>query len=166
MSTASKRGKRNRDKGNRFECDVVTYLRAHGYPDARTTRSALGHGGTKQPGDVVGPVGCAIEVKNVAAAAWPKWLRQAVDQAAELVPVVVRKQAGVSDVGRSATLLRWDDYLFALDGISPLTTIPSFTCHAERWIDTYGSVIWIDKHGELWAVVTFSEFCRAARTEA
>ena len=166
MSTASQRGKQNRDKGNRFERDVVAYLRAHGYPDARTTRSALGHGGTKQPGDVIGPVGCAIEVKNVTAAAWPKWLRQAVDQAGELVPVVVRKQAGVSDVGSSLTVLRFDDYIFALDGVSPLATIPSFTCHAERWIDLYGPVIWIDKHGERWAVVTFSEFCRAARTEA
>jgi hypothetical protein len=166
MSTASERGASNRRKGYKAERDVVTYLRAHGYPDATTTRNALGHGGTKQPADVVGPVGCAIEVKNVTAAAWPKWLRQAVDQAAELVPVVVRKQAGVTNVGRWPTVLRWDDYLFALDGISPLTTIPSFTCHAEKWIDLYGSVIWIDKHGELWAVVTFSEFCRAARTEA
>jgi len=50
---ASQRGKRNRRHGHDTERMVVAYLRAHGWADACTTRSKLGHDGAHAPGDII-----------------------------------------------------------------------------------------------------------------
>lgn len=92
-------GRASRAKGHRAELAVARYLRDRGYPDARTTRSALGHDGAHAPGDVIGPVGLVIEVKDVARSAWPAWCRQAEHEAQGRAWVVVRKERGVADPG-------------------------------------------------------------------
>jgi hypothetical protein len=89
----------NRRRGHDAERAVVLWLRAHGYPDAHTTRSQLGHDGFHAPGDVVGPVGLVIEVKDVAASCWPTWCRQARLEAEGRPWVVVRRIRGRGDVG-------------------------------------------------------------------
>lgn len=54
----------SRTKGHSAERAVAQWLRLNGYPDARTSRSALGRDGFVQPGDVLGVPGLSIEVKN------------------------------------------------------------------------------------------------------
>jgi hypothetical protein len=160
-------GAASRSKGNRYERAVAEYLRGHGYPHAATTRAVLGHGGTRQPGDVVGPVGVAIECKAVTAAAWPSWLAQAARQAGTLVPVVVRKLPGVADVGQHPTVLPYGDYVERLDGVPATVRRSSRTCHAELWLSRpdHDRIEWFDGRRS-WAVVRFCELCRAARTDA
>lgn len=162
-------GATSRRKGHRYELAVVDYLRGHGYPEARTTRSGLGHGGTLQPGDirVEGPVCVSIECKNVAQAAWPSWLAQAARQAGTDVPVVVRKTHGSTDVGRDICILPLNDYLERLDGIIPTVRRASRTCQADVWLSRpdHDRVEWFDGRRS-WAVIRFAELCRAARTDA
>jgi hypothetical protein len=98
-------GRANRRRGHDAERAVVTWLRAHGYPDAHTTRAALGHDGFRQPGDVVGPVGLVIEVKDRLQSSWPSWALQAAREADGRPWVVVRRLRGVPDVGQ--WLARW-----------------------------------------------------------
>ncbi len=97
-------GRANRRRGHDAERAVVAYLRQW-FPDAHTTRSRLGHDGFSAPGDVVGPVGLVIEVKDVAASAWPTWCRQAEAEASDRPWVVIRRERGVVDVG--AWPCRW-----------------------------------------------------------
>lgn len=90
----------NRRRGHDAERHVVQWLREHGYPEAHTTRSQLGHDGFHAPGDVVGPALLVIEVKDVAASCWPTWCRQAEAEAGNLAWVVVRRLRGNPDVGQ------------------------------------------------------------------
>lgn len=85
---------------------MAAWLRTQGWPDACTTRAKLGHDGATAPGDIdFHPLVC-LEVKDVAASAWPTWCRQAVAEAREgMVPAVVRRTRGWPDVG--AWECRW-----------------------------------------------------------
>jgi hypothetical protein len=95
-ATASARGRSNRNRGARAEVQVVNYLRANGYPDAR--RYLAGDG--RQPGDLDFHPLLVVEVKDCAASAWPTWCRQAAAAAPPgTVPVVVRRTRGNPDVG-------------------------------------------------------------------
>ena len=159
-------GATSRRKGHRFETEVAAFLRDRGFPGQTTTRNALGHGGTRQPGDVyvadaVAPL--AIECKNVASSQWPTWLHQAAEQAGDAVPVVVRKTAGSMDIAAFPTVLPLEDYMGRLNGLDPLVTVVRSRCEAEHLVATYGRVRWIDDHGNRWAVVRFGELVRAAR---
>ena len=81
----------NRKRGQRAEVAVVNYLRAQGWPDARRYLSGDG----RQPGDIDWHPLICLEVKDVAASAWPTWCRQAAAEApAGTVPVVVRRERG------------------------------------------------------------------------
>lgn len=86
----------NRKRGQRAEVQVVNYLRAQGWPDARRYLSGDG----RQPGDIdFHPLIC-LEVKDVAASAWPTSCRQAAAEAPTgTVPVVVRRTRGARDAG-------------------------------------------------------------------
>ena len=94
-------GASNRRRGHDAERAVVRYLKEQGFVDACTTRAKLGHDGATAPGDVdFHPLIC-LEVKDVAASAWPTWCRQALAEApAGTVPVVVRRERGLTDAGR------------------------------------------------------------------
>lgn len=96
-------GEANRRRGHDAERAVVRYLRAHGWSDACTTRSKLGHDGSHTAGDVDFAPGVALEVKDVAQARWPSWRAQCVAEAGGRIPVVVRRTRGVTDVGQWAT---------------------------------------------------------------
>lgn len=91
-------GASNRRRGHDAERAVVRYLKERGFVDACTTRAKLGHDGATAPGDVdFHPLIC-LEVKDVAASAWPTWCRQAAAEApAGTVPVVVRRTRGEAD---------------------------------------------------------------------
>lgn len=113
-------GATSRSRGHRAERDVARYLRARGYPDAHTTRSALGHDGTHTPGDVVGIPGLVIEVKDHARPCWPQWIRQVRHEAGDRPWVIIRKRRGCSDPGQWECLsettygtveVAWRDYL-------------------------------------------------------
>jgi len=160
-------GATSRRKGNEYERKVARYLRDRGFEGQSTTRNTLGHGGTKQPGDVYvdGPVCVSIECKNVTETSWPAWLRQAARQAGTDVPVVVRKTHGSSDVGNDICILPLEDYVDRLDGIPPIVVRPSRTCQADLWLSRHDRVEWFDGR-RTWAVVRFSELVRAARTDA
>lgn len=92
-------GAASRRRGHDAERAVVNWLKANGYPDARTTRAMLGHDGAHAPGDVWAIPGVVIEVKDVAASAWPSWRAQAIAESQFLVPMVVRRKRGQTDVG-------------------------------------------------------------------
>lgn len=86
----------NRARGARCEVAVVNYLRTVGWPYAR--RYLAGDG--RQPGDIDWHPLVALEVKDRAQSSWPSWCRQATAEAREgMVPVVVRRTRGVTDVG-------------------------------------------------------------------
>ena len=95
-------GAASRRRGADAERKVVNWLRDNGYPDAR--RYLAGDG--RQPGDIDAIPGVVIEVKDVAASAWPSWCRQAETQAGpDRVPIVVRRTRGVPDVAQWSA--RW-----------------------------------------------------------
>lgn len=108
--TSTAQGRASRTRGHTAERRVAAHLRDHGFPDAATSRSALGHDGTRQAGDLVDVPGLCIDVKDVAGSAWPTWLRQARAEAepAGLVPVVVRRTRGNPDVGEWVAVADWD----------------------------------------------------------
>jgi hypothetical protein len=112
MSDASARGRSARRSGHDAERKVAAWLRDHGYPDACTTRSRLGSDGTKQPGDVIGPVGIVIEVKSRVGSSWPAWCRQAERDAGGRAWIVVRRTPGVTDVGEWPAMVD--------DGVQPV----------------------------------------------
>lgn len=89
MSAAS------RARGARAEVQVVNYLRANGWPDAR--RYLAGDG--RQPGDIDFAPGVCLEVKDRAQSAWPSWREQCLDEADWRIAIVVRRTRGVRDVG-------------------------------------------------------------------
>ena len=101
----------NRNRGHNAERNVVKWLKTQGYEDARTTRAALGHDGAHAPGDVIGPVGLVIEVKDVARTWWQDWSRQADEEANGRPWVVVRRLRGVKDVGAWPCCYRTEDML-------------------------------------------------------
>ena len=85
-----------RNRGARAEVAVVNYLRDQGWPDAR--RYLAGDG--RQPGDIDWHPLVCLEVKDVKRSSWPTWCRQAAAEARPgMVPVVVRRTRGVTDVG-------------------------------------------------------------------
>lgn len=90
------KGRSNRRRGADTERKIVTYLRTHGYPDAR--RYLAGDG--RQPGDIDWHPCVVLEVKDVASSSWPTWCRQAAKAAgAGQIPAVVRRVRGVTDPG-------------------------------------------------------------------
>ena len=101
-----------RRKGATAEVAVVNWLRDHGWPDAR--RYLAGDG--RQPGDVDGVPGVAIEVKNQARIELAAWLDQAVAEAGSALPVVVAKRRGVTDPGDWYAVLRFSDLMGLVDG--------------------------------------------------
>ena len=100
-------GNRSRNKGANAERAVVRHLRERGWPDAR--RYSGGDG--LAPGDIDAVPGVSFEVKSQAVYDFPAWLRQAVAEAGERLPVVVAKPKGVTDVGQWWCVLRLDDLL-------------------------------------------------------
>jgi|SRR4051812_1183160 hypothetical protein len=84
-----------RRKGHTAEQAVARYLKDSGFQMATTSRGTLGHDGTRQPGDIVGTPGSAIEVKNCVTASIGPWLLQAAIQAGpDKVPVLMMKPRG------------------------------------------------------------------------
>lgn len=98
----------SRNKGARAERAVAAWLRTHGWAGAR--RFLAGDG--RQPGDIDALPGIALEVKDQATYAIPAWLRQAVDEAGDRLPVVVAKPKGVGyeRVGEWWAILRFEDF--------------------------------------------------------
>lgn len=157
-------GATSRRKGHAFEVAVANYLVARDIP-AATTRSLLGHGGTRQPGDVITePVfgyELAIECKNLTQGSWPSIVAQAVRQATppRQVPVAVRKRRGVGDPGTATTLVPhwfwrgngtcWGDRP-TIDKEGP--------CRAELWVDRFGLVTWHHRDRQ-WVCTTLDRFC-------
>lgn len=92
-------GAASRRRGHNAERAVAKWLRGHGFPDAQTTRAKLGHDGATAPGDIDFTPGVALEVKDVKASAWPSWRAQALAEAQGRIPVVVRRERGIPDVG-------------------------------------------------------------------
>lgn len=89
----------NRRRGHDAERAVAAWLRDRGWPDARTTRSALGHDGAHAPGDIEAIPGLVIEVKDVAGSRWPSWARQAEAEAYGRPWIVIRRRRGTVNVG-------------------------------------------------------------------
>ena len=162
----STRGRRNRARGGDAERKVVKAAKAAGFPNARR----YGAGDGAQPGDVdLGDRGArlCLEVKDVASSSWPKWLRQAADEAAarDLVPVVVRRTRGLPEAGKWPAVLP-AAALVDLGGVVPLTRVVRGSARPAEWVATHGRVEWLDGEGDAWAVVRLEEVLRAARRSA
>lgn len=124
----------NRNRGARAEVAVVNYLRAQGWPDAR--RYLAGDG--RQPGDIDWHPLICLEVKDVAASAWPTWCRQAAAEARPgMVPVVVRRTRGVPDVGQWEVRLPLHQELGVWDCSAPLYNVE----HEDGWASWMGSTM-------------------------
>lgn len=87
-------GAMSRRRGADTERMIVTYLRGHGYPDAR--RRLAGNG---QAGDIDGVPGLVIESKGWRKSCWPTWVAQTITEAAGTPWAVVRRVERVTDVG-------------------------------------------------------------------
>jgi hypothetical protein len=135
-------GRAARAKGHRAERAVVAFLRAHGHPDAATTRSRLGHDGFHAPGDVAGVPGLVIEVKDVAASAFPTWCTQASIEANGTPWCVVRREPGVTDVGRWPCVAS----LTALD--RPAHPLPLTIPQIIRRLDGFPTGYWARPKGD------------------
>jgi hypothetical protein len=162
----STRGRRNRARGGDAERKVVKAAKAAGFPNARR----YGAGDGAQPGDVdLGDRGArlCLEVKDVASSSWPKWLRQAADEAAarDLVPVVVRRTRGLPDAAQWPAVVP-SSGLVELGGVVPLTRVVRGSARPAEWVATHGRVEWLDGDGAAWAVVRLEEILRAARRSA
>lgn len=92
-----------RRKGATAERDLVRWLRANGYPDAR--RYLAGDG--RQPGDIDGLPGVVLEVKNAARFNLSGWLSQAdAESPAGALPFVVIRLPRETDPARWALVTR------------------------------------------------------------
>lgn len=94
---AAQRGRSNRAKGNRYEAELVTWLKANGWPYAE--RRGGGFGGS----DVVGTPGLTFECKAQAGTSLGVWVDQteaARVAAGDRYGVLAVKRKGVADVGR------------------------------------------------------------------
>ena len=115
-----------RNRGARAEVAVVNYLREQGWPDAR--RYLAGDG--RQPGDIDWHPLVCLEVKDVAGSSWPSWCRQAAAEARPgMVPVVVRRTRGVTDVGAWPVRAQWRPWLDILGRPAPDFACWGGTCH-------------------------------------
>ena len=148
----------NRNRGARAEVAVVNYLRAQGcWPDAR--RYLAGDG--RQPGDIDWHPLICLEVKDVAASAWPTWCRQAAAEARPgMVPVVVRRTRGVPDVGQWPVRVSW---LEALETFGQAEAVAM----AGRSASPSGAVVWrMDGDlcsGHSWLLSTMAELVAAVK---
>ena len=133
----------NRTRGANAERAVVAYLRVNGFPDAR--RYLAGDG--RQPGDIDFAPGICLEVKDVAASAWPSWRAQAVAEAGGRVPIVLRRTRGVTDVGR------W------------VAQIPVDQCERVGVVPDRGWQ-WCERTERLWASLPFELIVAALRESA
>ena len=135
----------NRARGARCEVAVVNYLRAVGWPDAR--RYLAGDG--RQPGDIDWHPLVALEAKDRKESAWPSWCRQATAEAREgMVPAVVRRTRGVTDVG----LWECRAPLSAASTFGWGGSVPAGVAVADRTV-----------LGEVWLLMPFAVFVEAVR---
>jgi Holliday junction resolvase len=97
-------GSAPRRKGNRFECDVVAYLRDNGFPQAARTLA----GASDDRGDVSGVDHCVLELKCAARLDLAGWLNEArleAEHAALPRFAVIAKRRGVADVAESYAVM-------------------------------------------------------------
>ena len=80
-----------RDRGARYEREVVAMFRDHGFPLAARTSDGRDQ---RTRGDIAGIEGVSVECKRTQRfALWPSW-DQAVAQAGEAMPVVLTRRDG------------------------------------------------------------------------
>lgn len=97
-------------KGDRFERDLVAFMRANGVPHAER---ALGAGRRADQGDILGLPGIAIQAKDRAELRFSEWLAQAERQRANAradLGVVVAKRKG-RPAGESYVVMTFDQFL-------------------------------------------------------
>lgn len=124
-------------KGRAAERDVVTYLKAQGWPDARrSVATGFSNGVTESQdvGDILGVPGFCLQVKNMARRLEGKLLldvwQETQRQAAELTrlsgvyatPVIVEKRAGQAFVSRWWLHMASRSYVRMLTGRWQLVT--------------------------------------------
>ena len=93
-----------RRKGSAFECAVVNWLRANGYPQAARTLA----GATDDRGDISGVRNTVLELKCAARLDLAGWLTEARTEAENAgLPrfAVVAKRRGVADVAESYAVM-------------------------------------------------------------
>lgn len=129
--TPSQRGRASRNKGAAFERAVTTTLRPW-FPDVRRSRDN-GSTTTTDTGDLVdaGPFWWSLKDDKSGDLGTPSvlagWQTEAVTKAGTaLVPIIVQKRRGHSDVLRSWTWLRLDDLVHFASGLDAPTS-------AQRW---------------------------------
>lgn len=117
MATPSQRGKSNRRKGAQAERDVVTWLRANGWPGAERAIATGNRSGDRvrlDPGDISGTPGLVWQVKDTATfdqpaqrtAALAETEAQRVAAGAE-IGLLVRRKRGTTNVAQ------WEAWLSA-----------------------------------------------------
>jgi hypothetical protein len=95
-------GAGSRRKGYRFEHELVTWLRSHGWTHAERTPTG------RPGGDVQGIPGVSLEAKNHARLSLAEWTHQAATAARGALWVVVVKRRGTTDVGESYAVTSLD----------------------------------------------------------
>jgi Holliday junction resolvase len=93
-----------RRKGSAFECQVVSYLRGAGFPQAAKTLA----GASADRGDIQGVPGVVLECKAHKALDLAGWLteaRQEAENAALTRFAVIAKRRGIADVAESYAIL-------------------------------------------------------------
>ena len=108
--TPSQRGKSNRRKGAQAERDVVTWLRANGWPHAEraiATGNRSGDRVRQDPGDITGTIGLVWQIKDVDNLDQPAQLAAAMRETEQQrahanahIGVLVQRRRGTTDVGR------------------------------------------------------------------
>lgn len=125
----SAQGRSARARGARAEVQVKNYLKENGWPDAR--RYLAGDG--VQPGDIdFHPLVC-LEVRDRASSSWPSWCRDAAAEARTgMVPVVVRRTRGMTDVGAWECRVSGAGWMNATD-TAPTPVFGPDRCDVDGW---------------------------------
>lgn len=132
MTTPSQ-GRNARRRGADAERRIVTWLRHHGWPDAR--RYLAGDG--RQPGDIDWHPLIVLEIKDVASSSWPTWCRQAAAAAAPgQAPCVTRRTRGQPDPALWETRIRTTEWLQILGGDPDQPAKPVHTHNNTTWWTT------------------------------
>jgi len=122
-------GNPNKRKGDDAELKTLKWLKANGFPNTWKTRAGWDddRGDVLVPHPLPGHAPVVVQVKDVAAPAWPKWHGQVADQvrnAQAAFGVILHKRRGSANPGDWNVVITGDQFIALLNGLGYHDPLP------------------------------------------